>query len=175
MLFESRPCSCQQWSGKASQMLTSCLKHRANSCQLHTEKASQMLTYILFKTQNILLSATSRKGESDSDLQPVQNPKYTLISNNQDRPTSCWLTPCWKPRACYCQQQTERVSQMLTYSLFKPQRILMSATCRKGQPDAYSLFKTQNRLLLVTTRKSHPDADLHPVQNPKYALVSNKG
>ena len=42
---------------------------------------SQMLTYILVKTQSIVLSGTSRKGQPDVGLHPVQNPDHTLVSN----------------------------------------------------------------------------------------------
>jgi len=48
-----------------------------------------MLTYILFKTQSMLLSATSRKGQSDADLHPVQNPEHALVSNKQEGPARC--------------------------------------------------------------------------------------
>jgi len=111
-----------------------------------------MLTYSLFKTQRMLLSATSRKGQPDADLQAVQNPEDALVSNKQEGPARCRLTSCSKSRGCSCQQQAGRASQMQTYKLFKIQRMLLSATSRRGQPDA----------------------DLHPVQNPEHALVSNK-
>jgi len=61
-----------------------------------------MLAYILFKTQSMLLSVTSRKGQPDADLQPVQNPEHALVSSKQ-------------------------ASQMLTYILFKTQIMLLSA------------------------------------------------
>ena len=192
------------------------------SYQKEVEKTSQMLTYKLFKTKSMLLSATSRKGQPGPDLQPVQNPEYGLVSHNQEVPARCWLTSCLKPRACFCQQQPGRASQMLTYILFKTKSMLLSATSMKGQPNAdlqpvqnqehalvsnkherpprcwltacskptacscqwqawrasqmltYILFKTQSMLLSVTTRKGQPDADLHPVQNSEYHLVSNK-
>ena len=38
----------------------------------------------------------------------------------------------------------------------------------------YSLLKTQSMLSSETSRTGWPDADLHPVQNPEYPLVSNK-
>jgi len=84
---------------------------------------------------------------------------------------------------------------MLTYILFKAQHMLLSATCRKGQPDAdlqtvqtpcqqqvekasqmltYKLFKTQSMLFSATCRKGQSDANLHSVQNPEHALVSYK-
>jgi hypothetical protein len=78
-----------------------------------------MLTYILFKTQSMLLSATSRKGQPDADLHPVQNPvhvlvsnkeegpdadlhpvpnpEHALVSNKQEGPARWWLTTCSKP------------------------------------------------------------------------------
>jgi len=43
-------------------------------------------TYTLFKTQAMLLSATSRKGQPDPDLHPVQNPEHALVSNKQEGP-----------------------------------------------------------------------------------------
>ena len=70
---------------------------------------------------------------------------------------------------------------MLTYMLFKTKSRLLSATSRTGkqaekasQMLTYTLFKTQNMLFSVTSRNGHLDADLHTVQNPEYALVSNK-
>jgi hypothetical protein len=48
-----------------------------------------MLTYILIKTQNMLLSATSRKGQPDADLQTVKNPEHALVSNKQKGPARC--------------------------------------------------------------------------------------
>ena len=47
-----------------------------------------MLTYTLFKTQSMLLSATSRKGQPDPDLPPVQNPEHGLVSNKQEGPNA---------------------------------------------------------------------------------------
>ena len=132
--------------------LTTCSEPRASSCQQQAGKASQMLTYNLFKTPSIPLSATTRKGQRAADLQPVQNPEHSLVSNNQEGPARCWLTTCSKPMVCSCQQQPGWASQMLTYQLFKTHAMLLSATTRMGQPDA----------------------DLHPVQNTEHALVSNK-
>ena len=134
-----------------------------------------MLTYILLKTQSMLLSATSRKGQPhadlqsvqihsmllsatsrksqpDADLHAVQSPEHGVVSNQQVEIATCRLTCCSKPRACSCQQQTRRASQILTYSLFKNPSMLLSATSRKGQPDP----------------------DLQAVQNPEHALISNK-
>ena len=48
-----------------------------------------MLTYTLFKTQSTLLSATSRRGQSDADLHPVQNPEHAFVSNKLDEPVKC--------------------------------------------------------------------------------------
>jgi len=70
-----------------------------------------MLTYILFKTQGMLLSATSRKGQPNPDSQPVQNPGHAPVSSKQEGPA------------------------ILTHTLFKTQSMLLSATSRKGQPD----------------------------------------
>ena len=207
--------------GAARCWLTTCSKSRACSCQQQWERGSQMLTYNLFKTQSMLLSATTRKGQPDADLHPVQNPEHALVSNNQEGPARCWLTSCSKPRACTCQQQEGRASQMLTYNLFTTPSMHLSATGGKGQPNAdlhpvqnpehalvsnnqagpakcwltscskpracscqqqpgrtsqmltYSLFKTQSMLLSATTRKDQTHADLHSVQNPVHAHVSN--
>jgi hypothetical protein len=43
-----------------------------------------MLTYSLFKTQNMLLSATSSKGQPDAELHAVENPKHAFVSNKQE-------------------------------------------------------------------------------------------
>ena len=223
--------------------LTCCWKPRACSCQQQAGRASQMLTYMLFKTQSMLLSATSRKGQPNADLQAVQNQEHALVSNQQEWPAWCWLTCCSKFIASSCQKYVGRASQMLTYKLFKIQSVLLSATNRRGQPDAdlqavqnsehalvsnkqegparcrltccsnpkhalvskkqegparcwltccskfrvcshqqhasqmltYILFKIQSMFLSVTSRKGQPDANLHPVQNPEQAIVSNKG
>ena len=138
--------------GPARCWLTYCSKPRECSCQQQAGRTSQILTYKLFKTQSMLLSATSKKGQPDPDLHSVQNPEHDLVSNKRKEPARCWLTSCSKPRAWSCQQQGGRASQMLTYILFKTQSMLLSATSRKG----------------------HPDANLQPVQNPEHGLVSNK-
>jgi hypothetical protein len=92
-----------------------------------------MLTYILFKTQSMLLSATSRKGQPDADLHPVQNTEHALVSNKQEGP-----------------------ALMLTYKLFKTQSMLLSATSRKGQPDA-DLHPVQNpEHALVSNKQEGP-------------------
>ena len=80
--------------GPARSWLTSCSKPRACSHQQQAGRASQILTYILFKTQSMLLSASSRKGQPDPDLLPVQNPEYTLVSNKEEGPARSWLTNC---------------------------------------------------------------------------------
>ena len=80
-----------------------------------------MLTYSLFKTQSMLLSATTQKGlpdadlhsvqnqehafvsdnqdQTDADLHSVQNPVHALVSNNEEGPDRCWLTCCSNPSA----------------------------------------------------------------------------
>ena len=157
-----------------------------------------MLTYILFKTQNMLLSATGSKCQPDHDLQSVQNPEHSLVSNKEEGPARFLLTPCSKPRTCSSQQQAGRASKMLTHTLLKAQSMILSATNMKGWPDAdlhpvkpracscqqhagrasqiltYMLFKTQSMLLSATSKNVQPTADLHPVQNPDNAHVSNK-
>ena len=207
--------------GPARSWLTRCLKPRACSCQQQAWKTSQMLTYSLLETQSMLLSATKRKSQPDADLLAVPNPEHALVSNKQEGPARCWLTLCSKPRACSCQQQAGRASQILTYKLFKTQSMLLWTTSKKSQQDAdllsvqnpehalvsykqegparswltfcskpracscqqqagrasqiltYILFKTQSMLLSATSRKGQPDPDLHPIQNPEHALVSN--
>ena len=47
-----------------------------------------MLTYILTKTQSMLLSATSRKGQAYADLHSVENPEHALVSNTQVGPVA---------------------------------------------------------------------------------------
>jgi hypothetical protein len=50
--------------------------------------------YMLFKTQDMLLLATSKKGQPDADLHPVQNQEHALVSKNQGGPASdvmAWL------------------------------------------------------------------------------------
>ena len=139
--------------GPARCWLTTCSKPRAHSCQQQAGRASQMQIYMLFKIQSILLSATSRKhqldadlqpvktksmllsatsrkSQPDADLQPVQNTEHALVGNKQEGPARCRLTSCPRPRACSCQQQAGRASQMLTYILFKTQSMLLSATSR---------------------------------------------
>ena len=138
--------------GPATCWLTSCSKPKACSCQQQAGRASQMLTYILFKMQSMLLSATSKKGQPHADLQAVQNAEHTPVSNKQEGPATCWLTYCWKPRACSCQQQLRRASWILTYILFKAQSMPFSATSRNSQPNA----------------------DLQPFQSPMHAHVRNK-
>ena len=133
-----------------------------------------MLTCPLFKTQCMLLSATSRKGQPDADLLPVQNQDHGLVSIKQEGADKCRLTSYSKPKPCSCQQQAGRASQMLTCPLFKTQSMLTSATSRKGQPDA-DLQSVQNKsmLLSTTSSKSKSDTDLLSVQSPEHP-VRNK-
>ena len=159
-----------------------------------------MLTYILFKNQCMLFSATSRKCQPNADLQPIQNQGHAPVNNKQKGPARCWLTYCSKPRACSCEQQAGKATQMLTYILFKTQSVLFSATSRKGQPHA-NLHPIQNpghtpisskldgppRYQLTscskaracssqpTSNKGHPDADLlSPIQNTEHSFFNNK-
>ena len=175
ILFKIQACSSQQQLGRSSQMLTYILfkprhglvsnkqerparcwltawsKHRPFPCHQQAGRTSEVLTYILFKTQSIYLSATIKKSQSYADLQAVENQSMHLSSRRREGQI-CWLTSCSKPKACCCQQQAERSSQILTYILSKIQRMLLSATSRVGQPDA----------------------DLHPVQITEHGLVNNK-
>ena len=57
-------------------------------CQLQAARSSQMLTYILFKTQSMLFSATSSKGQLDADLHPVQSQEHPPVNNKQEEPAS---------------------------------------------------------------------------------------
>ena len=132
--------------------LTRCSIPRAGYCQQQPERPSQMLTYKLFKTQSMLLSATTRKGQPNADLRSVQNPEHALVSNSNERQARWWLTGFSETRAYSCQEQAQRASQMLTYIL----------------------FKTQSMVLWVTTRKGQPNVDLHSVQNPEHAVFSKK-
>ena len=85
-----------------------------------------MLTYRLFIIQTKLMSATTRKGQPNSDLHPVQNPEHAPFSNNQGR-----------------------ASQMLTYILFKTQNMLLSATTKKDKPDGdfHAVLNTEHALV----------------------------
>ena len=97
------------------------------------------MTYSLFKTQSMLLLATSWKGQPDPDLQTVQ--KSILLS------------------------ATNRMGYMLTYKLSKTQSILLSETSKKSQPDAnLQTAKTQSILLSTTSREGQSDAYLHTAQ-----------
>ena len=75
--------------GPATCWLTFCLKSRACFCQQKAGRASQMLTYKLLKTQSMLLSAASRKGQPNADLQPIQSPEHAPISNKHKGPARC--------------------------------------------------------------------------------------
>ena len=93
------------------------------------EGPAQILTYILFNTQGILLSATSRKGQPDPDLPPVQH------------------------QVCSCQQQAGQASQVLTYNLFDTKSMLLSATSRKGQPDPDLLAVQSQEHALISNKQ----------------------
>ena len=110
--------------------LTFYLKPRAWSCQKQAGRASQMLTYILFKTQSMLLSATSIWDHMLAYR--LFKMKHALIKNKQEMLARCWLTSYLKPRAWSCQQQADKTYQMLLYILFKMQSMLLLATSRKG-------------------------------------------
>ena len=56
-----------------------------------------MLTYMLFKIKSMLLSATSRKGQPDADLQSVQNPEHAVVSNKQKGQGDADLHPFQNP------------------------------------------------------------------------------
>ena len=124
----------------------------------------------------MLFSAASRKGQPDPDLHSVENPEHSLVSNKPEEPAKSWLTYCpEKPWECSCQQQARRANQILTYTLFKIQSTLVSATSRKvSQTLTYILFKTQTIVLSATSRKGQLDPDLQPVENQDHGLVSNK-
>ena len=155
--------------------LTSCSKHRAYSCQQQAGRASQMLTYILFKTQSMLLSATSSKGQQDANLQPVQNREHALVSNKEKRPARCWLTSYSKPRECSGKQQGEKPVRCWLISYLKPSKCSGKQQGEKAsQMLTYILFKTQSTFMSPTRRKGQTDADLHPIQNPEHIHVTNK-
>ena len=40
-----------------------------------------MLTYILFKTQSMLLSAITRKGQPDADVHPIQKAEQAPVNS----------------------------------------------------------------------------------------------
>ena len=154
MLFKTQSMivSATTKKGQPDKCLTPCSIPITWSHQQQPGRASQMLTYILFKTQSMLLSATPRKCQPDADLHPVENPEYTLVSNHQE--ARCWLTACWKPRACSYQQPPIRSSHMLTYSLFKHR----ACSCQQKSETTKQILtcilpKNQRMLLLAITRK----------------------
>jgi hypothetical protein len=89
----TRACSCQQQAGRASHpdadLQAVQNPEHALVSNKQERRASQMLTYNLFKTQSMLLSATSRKGQPDADLHSVQNTEHALVSNKQEGPARC--------------------------------------------------------------------------------------
>ena len=64
---------------------------------------------------------------------------------------------------------------MLTYTLFKTKSMLLSATSRKGQQD-FDLHSVENpeHALVSNKWEGQPDASLQTVQNPEHALISKK-
>ena len=131
---------------------------------------------MLFETQAMLLSATtSKKGQTDADLHPVQKPEHALVRNKEGMLARCWLTFCWKHRAWSYQQQAQRAGQLLTYRLFKTKSIsLLAISMKAGEMLTYTLFKTQSMHLSATSTKGWWDVDLQTVQNPRHPLVRNK-
>jgi hypothetical protein len=77
-----------------------------------------MLTYILFKTQSMLLSATSRKGQPDADLQTVQKTKSMLLSASEDQPKQNINLHSVYNQSTFFLASID-TSWMLAYSLFK--------------------------------------------------------
>ena len=133
-----------------------------------TRRTSQILNYPLFKTQSMLLLATKKKGQPD--------PAYTLFKTQSmllsttDRKGRCWLTIYPKPRACSCQLQGERASQMLTYNLFKTKSMPLSAANWEGQPNA-DLHPVYNQsTFLLTSSWDQLAIGLHPVQIHHFIL-----
>ena len=146
----------------------------------------------------MLLSATSRKGQLDADLQTVQNREQALVNNKQEWPARCWLTCCSKPRAGFYQQPGNGQPDANLQTVQNQEHTLVSnnqewlarcwltscsnpeqALVRKGMASqmlTYILFRTQTQsmLLLTTSREGLPDIDWHPAQDQEYALVSNK-
>jgi len=59
--------------------LTCCSKSRACSYQQQAGRDSQMLTYNLLETQSMLLSETSRKGQPNAYLHPVQSKTQIML------------------------------------------------------------------------------------------------
>ena len=84
--------------GAARSWLTFCWKPRAFSCQQQARRASQILTYILFiKTLRMLMSTTSKKGQPNPNLHPVQNPEHPCVSNKQEGQPDPDLHPVQNP------------------------------------------------------------------------------
>ena len=105
---ESKAWLCQQWAGKASQMLTYILfktKRTQSMLQSVTSRNGQPDADLPpVKTQSVLLSVTSRKVQPDADLHAGQSPEHVPLSNKHEGQARCWLTSCLKPRACSCQK-----------------------------------------------------------------------
>ena len=95
----------------------------------------------------MLLSATSKKGNSAADLHPVQNPVHSSVNSKQEEQPTCWLTYCLTPSACFSQQQ-EKISQTLTNLLFKS--FCQQEAGRASQILTYMLLKPQHKFLSVT-------------------------
>ena len=106
-----------------------------------------MLTYRLFKIKRKLLSERSRKCLPEADLQSIQNPEHALVRYKQGRLARRWLTSCLRPRACCCQLQEKKASQMLTYSLITKKSMLSSETSEDAcQILTYILMRTLHQL-----------------------------
>ena len=137
--------------------LTIFLKPIAAHCQHHAEKVFLALTYTLFITQNSPLSALYKKDLLDPDLQSVQNPNNSIVSIMQKRPPRPSLTFCTK-RKQYCQHHTEKDSWTPTYSLFKTQTIILSASCRKGlHPNLQPVQNPQPIVSIIQKKPLGPD------------------
>ena len=70
-----------------------------------------MLTCFLFKTQTMLMSATSRKGQPDADFHTVQNPDQALVSNNRKGLPDADLHPVQNTEHALVSNKQERLSR----------------------------------------------------------------
>jgi hypothetical protein len=77
-----------------------------------------MLTYILFKTQNMLLSATSRKGQSDANLHTVINPEHALVNYKQEGQPDADLHPVQNPGHDLVSNTQRKARCLQAYKLF---------------------------------------------------------
>jgi len=87
-----------------------------------------MLTYKLFKNQSILLSATSRAGQADAGLHPVQNQTMLLSAMSRKSQSDADLQTVQNPEHALFSNKQRKMECFETYKLFiKFESMLLSA------------------------------------------------